>query len=59
MKKVNGEVYEGQFAGDAKHGFGKEKMGNGEKFEGEFRDGERYQGELVTPQGARVQIHPE
>ena len=42
MKKVNGEVYEGQFAGDAKHGFGKEKMGNGEKFEGEFRDGERY-----------------
>jgi hypothetical protein len=44
-------VYEGEFMSGVKHGHGELVRGNGEKFVGEFRDHEEWEGKVYDEQG--------
>jgi hypothetical protein len=39
MRYANGDIYEGMFRSDAKHGKGLMKFNNNQLFEGEFKEG--------------------
>ena len=59
MIHPNGTKYEGEWKDDKRHGFGLVKYYNSERksdgsWKGEFKEGKRYKGKLIFPDGTEV-----